>query len=69
MSLFNYREFFAHDLEQLHQEGRYRTFADLEREMQSGIYCAYRKSNSGILLMQPTEDGPADNMSRGVDSA
>lgn len=38
MSLFNYREFFSHDLEQLHQEGRYRTFADLEREMQSGIH-------------------------------
>jgi hypothetical protein len=34
-----------------------------------GHPCAYRKSNSGILMMQSTEDRPADNLSGGVDGA
>ena len=31
--------------------------------------CACRKSNPGILVVQPTEDGLADNPSCGVDDA
>lgn len=38
MTLFNYQDFFADDLAQLRREGRYRVFADLERETQSGIH-------------------------------
>lgn len=50
MSLFNYREFFAHDLEQLHREGRYRVFADLEREMQSGIHAYDHRIGKRITI-------------------
>lgn len=38
MTLFNYQDFFAHELTQLHHEGRYRVFADLERQAQGNIY-------------------------------
>lgn len=37
MIRFNYQDFFADDLAQLRNEGRYRVFADLEREAKSGI--------------------------------
>lgn len=38
MTNFNYQDFFATDLAQLRQEGRYRIFADLERDAQSAIH-------------------------------
>ncbi len=38
MTLFNYQDFFVNELAQLQREGRYRVFADLEREAQSGIH-------------------------------
>ncbi|MDH6233781.1 5-aminolevulinate synthase [Mesorhizobium soli] len=38
MIRFNYQDFFTQELTQLHREGRYRVFADLEREPQSDIY-------------------------------
>jgi len=38
MTMFDYQNFFAHELKQLRREGRYRVFADLERREQSDIY-------------------------------
>ncbi|PQA71853.1 5-aminolevulinate synthase [Brucella oryzae] len=50
MSEFNYQEFFAEDLAQLRREGRYRVFADLERETQSGIRAYDHRAGRRITI-------------------
>jgi 5-aminolevulinate synthase len=50
MNGFNYQRFFADDLAQLRQEGRYRVFADLEREMQSGIRAYDHRAGRRITI-------------------
>lgn len=50
MILFNYQDFFANDLAQLRQEGRYRVFADLERDAQSGIRAYDHRSGKHITI-------------------
>lgn len=50
MTGFDYRQFFTDDLAQLREEGRYRVFADLEREMMSGIYAYDHRINKRITI-------------------
>ena len=50
MTLFNYRDFFTNELSQLHREGRYRVFADLERESQSGIHAFDHRAGRRVTI-------------------
>ncbi|MFG1416412.1 5-aminolevulinate synthase [Xanthobacter sp. V0B-10] len=50
MTHFNYRDFFAGALAQLHQEGRYRIFADIEREQRSGIHAFDHRTGRRITI-------------------
>lgn len=50
MIRFNYQDFFAGDLAQLRQEGRYRVFADLERDAQSGIHAYDHRTGKRITI-------------------
>lgn len=50
MTLFNYQDFFAHELSQLRREGRYRVFADLERVAQRGIYAFDHQAGRRVTI-------------------
>jgi len=50
MTMYNYRDFFTSELAQLHQEGRYRVFADLEREAHSGIRAFDHRAGRRITI-------------------
>ena len=50
MTRFDYQDFFAHELAQLHREGRYRVFADLERVAQSNIYAFDHRSGRRVTI-------------------
>lgn len=50
MTLFDYRNFFARELTQLHREGRYRVFADLEREPQSDIHAYDHRAGRRVTI-------------------
>lgn len=50
MNLFNYQDFFASDLAQLRQEGRYRIFADLERDPENAIHAFDHRTSSRITI-------------------
>lgn len=50
MTLFNYQNFFAADLEGLRQEGRYRVFADLERDLKSGTQAYDHRTGKRVTI-------------------
>ncbi|ABC21947.1 5-aminolevulinate synthase [Rhodospirillum rubrum] len=50
MTLFNYQDFFTNELTQLHREGRYRVFADLERETRSGIHALDHRTGKRVTI-------------------
>lgn len=50
MTKFNYQDFFARELAQLHHEGRYRVFADLERVAQSNIYAFDHRTSRRVTI-------------------
>lgn len=50
MTKFSYQDFFAHELAQLHREGRYRVFADLERVAQSNIYAFDHRTGRRVTI-------------------
>ncbi|RIV85471.1 5-aminolevulinate synthase [Aurantiacibacter xanthus] len=50
MSLFDYQHFFTNELAQLHREGRYRVFADLEREPESDIYAFDHRTRRRVTI-------------------
>lgn len=50
MTKFDYQDFFAHELAQLHREGRYRVFANLERVAQSNIYAFDHRTGKRVTI-------------------
>lgn len=50
MTMFGYQNFFAEELGQLQNEGRYRVFADLEREAESNIYAFDHRTGRRVTI-------------------
>lgn len=50
MTKFNYQDFFTHELAQLHREGRYRVFAELERVAQTNIYAFDHRTGRRVTI-------------------